>query len=60
MKTQKLDVAPAAPPGALPGSTVRRLSKPESGARAEMLEGAPEEVADKLVAILKDRGLVRS
>ena len=60
MKTQKLDAQPAAAPAAGAGSTVRRLSKPESGGRAEILEGAPEEVADKLVAILKDRGLVRS
>jgi alkanesulfonate monooxygenase SsuD/methylene tetrahydromethanopterin reductase-like flavin-dependent oxidoreductase (luciferase family) len=39
---------------------VRRLAKPEAGGRAEILEGSPEEVADKLLAILKDKGLVRS
>ncbi|MBI4627923.1 MAG: electron transfer flavoprotein subunit beta/FixA family protein, partial [Candidatus Rokubacteria bacterium] len=60
MKTQKLDAQPAAAPAAGAGSTVRRLSKPESGARAEILEGAPEEVADKLLAILKERGLVKA
>ena len=60
MKTQKLDAQPAAAPEARAGSTVRRLSKPESSGRAEILEGAPEEVADKLLAILKDRGLVKA
>jgi electron transfer flavoprotein beta subunit len=60
MKTQKLDAQPAAAPEAGAGSTVRRLSKPESGARAEILEGSPEEVAGKLLAILRERGLVKA
>ena len=60
MKTLKLEEAAAAAPGAGAGSTVRRLAKPEAGGRAEILEGSPEEVAGKLYAILKDKGLVKS
>jgi electron transfer flavoprotein beta subunit len=58
MKTAKLEVAaaPADLPGA--GSTVVRLRKPERGGQAEMLEGAPDEIADRLVAILQARGLL--
>jgi electron transfer flavoprotein beta subunit len=59
MKTGKLEeiVAPAVPAG--PGSTVRRLARPEVGGRAEMLEGTPEDMADRLYALLGERGLVR-
>ncbi len=37
------------------GSTVRRMYTPEKGAGAEMLAGSAEEVADRLVAILKEK-----
>jgi hypothetical protein len=43
-------------PGA--GSTVRRMFKPESAGHAEMWEGGPEEVAEKIAALIKDRGLL--
>lgn len=60
MKTRPLETlaSPVAVPG--PGSTVRRLAKPEGGRRAELLEGTPEEVADRLVALLRDRGVVKA
>lgn len=60
MKTAKLDEMPAAGevPGA--GSTVLRLAKPESGGGAERLEGTPEEIADRLLAILRDKGFVKA
>ena len=59
MKTQKLEEvqAPAVEAGA--GSTVRRLAKPETGGRAEILEGSPEEVADRLLALLAERGFAK-
>jgi alkanesulfonate monooxygenase SsuD/methylene tetrahydromethanopterin reductase-like flavin-dependent oxidoreductase (luciferase family) len=59
MKIQKLEEvqAPAVEVGA--GSTVSRLAKPETGGRAEILEGSPEEVADRLVAILAERGFAK-
>lgn len=39
------------------GSNVRRLMKPEKGSRAEMIEGSPETIADKIVALMKEKGL---
>jgi electron transfer flavoprotein beta subunit len=59
MKTATIEMLPAV--GALPaaGSTVIRLGKPETVASAELLEGSPEEVADRLYAILRDGGFVR-
>ncbi|MDZ7267489.1 MAG: electron transfer flavoprotein subunit beta/FixA family protein [candidate division KSB1 bacterium] len=39
------------------GSSVRRMMKPEKGSRAEMIEGSPEEIADKIVALMKEKGL---
>jgi hypothetical protein len=38
---------------------VRRISKPEVGAGAELLEGSSEEIADQIVGILADRGILR-
>lgn len=60
MKTQKLEevAAPAVEVGA--GSTVSRLSKPEAGGRAEILEGSSEEIAERLTAILGERGLLKA
>jgi len=39
------------------GSNVRRMMKPEKGSRAEMIEGSPEEIADKIIGLLKEKGL---
>lgn len=59
MKTAKLDTieAPAVDAGA--GSAVRRLAKPEVTGGAEILDGSPEEIADRLYTILAERGLVK-
>jgi electron transfer flavoprotein beta subunit len=53
MKTAKLEERPA--PAALPGagSTVTRMTRPERAGGAEMLEGSPEAIADRLLAIVK-------
>jgi electron transfer flavoprotein beta subunit len=58
MKTAKLEAVTSAgaPPDA--GSSVVRLAKPERGERAEMIEGSPEEIADRLLAILRAKGIV--
>lgn len=40
------------------GSTVRRMFKPESAGHAEMWEGGPEEVAEKIVALIREKGLL--
>lgn len=42
------------------GSEVTGLAKPETGKEAEMLTGSAAEVADKIAALLGDRGLVRA
>ena len=40
------------------GSTVSRLAAPAQGASAQLLEGRPEEVAQQILAVLRERGLV--
>jgi electron transfer flavoprotein beta subunit len=59
MKTAKIEAveAPAVTAGA--GSRVTRMFKPESGSRATLIQGSPEEQVDRLLAILKERGLAR-
>jgi hypothetical protein len=61
MKTAKIETieAPAVAEGAVVGGRVIRMFKPESGSRATMLEGSPEEQVDRLLAILKERGLTK-
>jgi len=58
MKSQRLESVPA--PGELEPSRVEilALTKPETAGRAVMLDGAPEEVAERICDLLKERGLV--
>jgi electron transfer flavoprotein beta subunit len=37
------------------GARVRKLAVPEVGGNAEMLSGPPEEIADRIAAIVKER-----
>jgi electron transfer flavoprotein beta subunit len=60
MKTVKLEEVPAPAVEAGAGSVVQRLSKPEAIGHAEMLEGSPEDVAEKLFAILAGKGFVKA
>ncbi|MDR5695740.1 MAG: electron transfer flavoprotein subunit beta [Armatimonadota bacterium] len=58
MKEGKIEaVEGRAPLG--PQIQVRRLFKPEATGHAEILEGPPEEVARRIVAVLEERGLLR-
>jgi hypothetical protein len=41
-----------------PAPTTRRLFKPESAERAEMLNGTSDEIARQVVTILERRGLL--
>ena len=59
MKTAKLDEVACTPVEAEAGAEVRRLFKPEAGGGAEMIEGSAEDVADKLVALLSGKGLLK-
>ncbi len=40
------------------GCELRKMAKPEAAGHAEMIEGDPEEVAEKIIAILEERGLL--
>lgn len=42
-----------------PGLSVRRMYRPEATGHAEMLEGDVEDVAEKIIELLRERGLVR-
>jgi hypothetical protein len=43
-------------PGA--GSTVRKMAPPVSTGQAEMIEGDAEAVAERIIGIIKERGLL--
>jgi electron transfer flavoprotein beta subunit len=58
-KTAKLEEIAVQPKPQASGLKILRLFKPTATGRAQMLEGEPEEVAGKLVEILKERGLGR-
>ena len=59
MKTATLhEVEAATEAGA--GITVQRMFKPESSGHAEMIDGETEEVVDRLIAILRERGIWRA
>ena len=49
----------ASPAAAAPGLTVRRMYRPEAAGHAEMLTGDADEVAGKIVDLLRGRGLVK-
>jgi electron transfer flavoprotein beta subunit len=58
MKTGKIETVDVAPPESLARFPVERMYKPEAAGRAQMLEGNPEEVADKLVEVLAKNSLI--
>jgi len=60
MKSQRIEAvsAPTMANGGLAPVQVLRMAKPEVVGHAEMLEGPPEEIADKICAILAERGLL--
>lgn len=48
------------PAGTGSGLTIRRMYPPEQTGHAEMLEGSDEDVAGKIIDLLRERGLVKS
>lgn len=60
MKTARLEEVTAPAVDADAGSTVTRLAKPDVASRAEMIEGSPEEIAERLHALFAERGLLRA
>ncbi len=51
---ETVDVAPEAPARV----AIEKMYKPEAAGRAEMIEGSPEEVADRLVDLLANQSLI--
>lgn len=39
------------------GSEINRMFKPDTGGGAEMLEGSAEDIADKILSIIKEKGI---
>lgn len=60
MASAELGSAAAAAAAPALGSTVTRLAAPPQGQGAQMLEGRPEAVAEQIVALLRERGLVEA
>jgi electron transfer flavoprotein beta subunit len=59
LKTAEMErVEVAVPAGS--GLTIEAMSVPESGRAAEMISGPPTEVADRIAAILRERGVVKA
>jgi electron transfer flavoprotein beta subunit len=58
MKEKKIDALTPSDGAASDGLKVRRMFKPESGRHAEMIEGDVEAVAERVVGILRERGIV--
>jgi electron transfer flavoprotein beta subunit len=58
MKERELEEAPVEAPAAA-GLTVRRLAAPEKTGRAEMLNGGADGVADRIVELIRERGLLK-
>jgi electron transfer flavoprotein beta subunit len=56
MKTVTLDELSAPELDADGGPTISRMFQPESGERAEMITGDVDEIADRLVELLRDSG----
>ncbi|MHB8687756.1 MAG: electron transfer flavoprotein subunit beta/FixA family protein [Candidatus Dormibacteraceae bacterium] len=60
MASGALETVSGAPGAATSGVTVTALAKPETGRGAEMLAGGAAEVAERIAALLGERGLVRA
>lgn len=58
MKTTTIENIPAPNITPAPGVGVDRMFQPETSAKAEMIEGSPEIVANRLVELFEDLGLL--
>jgi electron transfer flavoprotein beta subunit len=58
MKSAKIEAVSAEQPEAPSVVAVDKMYKPEVAGRAQMLEGTPEEIANRIVEILAERGIV--
>jgi len=58
MKSAKIEEANLPAPDRPVQLDIDRIYKPEAAGRAQMLEGAPEQIADKLVEVLAKAGVI--
>ena len=59
MKATQFESCAAAPPAISPALTVKRLSPPAAGQRAEILQGSESEIAARIAGLLAEKGLVK-
>lgn len=59
MQDSSIEEIAAAAVDASSGTTVRRLYAPESTSHAEMLDGEPEDVATRILDIVRERAIVK-
>jgi electron transfer flavoprotein beta subunit len=59
MKTATLEEAEGSAGEGIASAQVKRMFKPEGGRSAEMLEGEPEDVAEKIYGILDEQGVLK-
>lgn len=59
MKTAKIDEQEVAVPAAASAAQVQGLRHPEAGKRAEILAGSADDVAAKILSILKEKGVCK-
>jgi electron transfer flavoprotein beta subunit len=57
MKTARIEEIEATTPSGA-GISVKRMFKPESAEHADMLEGDTDEIVDRIIEILRERGLL--
>lgn len=57
MRSASIDEVSGNSGGVSAGTTVSRMFKPESGGGAQMLDGAPADVAAKIVGIIREKGI---
>jgi len=58
MKSAKIETADVAAPAVPKALAVERMYKPEAAGRAQMIEGSPEDVANRLAEILAERSVI--
>lgn len=58
MKSAKIETVDIQPPEKTRVLEIEKMYKPEVAGRAEIIEGSPEEIANKLAEILAERGII--
>ena len=58
MGTSKIEERAIVSLDSIGGATISRMFKPEPAQRATIIEGSPEEVADRMVGIFKELGVL--